>query len=361
MRTFVRAHPASAWVSSLAAVVLISGCTASPEPSTPAAPSVPATPSSAVASPSATASGSEASAFGVDPAVVAKVNTLCAAGPGKTVEELPDVAIPAVRWEGVSVPEQRAGTKTVPALNVPAADVPAATAKAGCLVTFDAPAGCLPAATISAGWIPGYRIEGYSFPEGNGDTVTVEPLEREAIVTPEVSVEQRCQVETSGEHVRAVYRRAIYRRAVYQRAGYRRAAHRRAVYSDGESVQAVAIPAQSVPAVALPAANLPAASLPARQVTKEVSANEGDSVVAYTAADAVLFEYNKSVLRRSATKTLDAVLADARAKGFTGKVRVEGHTDNTGDKAANQRLSEARAQPWRITWSRRGSLPTASP
>lgn len=353
MRTFIRAPRRPVLVSTLTAVVLIAGCTASPAPNSSTvpgestAPSAPSTsvPSSSVGSRSATPAGSdEAATFGVDPAVVAKVRGLCAPGPGKTVQDLPDVAIPALSWEGMSVPEQRAGTKTVPALQVPAVERPATIAEAGCLVTYDAPAGCLPAVTISAGWIPGYRIEGYSFSRETGDMVTVEPLEREATVAPEASIGQKCQVETSGKYVNAVYRSALYRGAVYQGAAYRRAMYRGAVYSDGERVDPVAVPPRSVPPVALPPADIPAASLPGRQVTKEVSANEDDTVVAYTASDAVLFEYNKSVLRRSAAKTLDAILADARAKGFAGKVRVDGHTDATGTNAYNQRLSEARAR-----------------
>ena len=75
--------------------------------------------------------------------MVAEVRALCAPGPGKTVEELADVTIPAVQWAGVSVPEQHIGGKTVPALDVPTRDVPATTAEAGCVVTYDAPAGCL--------------------------------------------------------------------------------------------------------------------------------------------------------------------------------------------------------------------------
>ncbi|MFT3971044.1 MAG: OmpA family protein [Micropruina sp.] len=338
MRTFVRAHRRPLVVSALAAVVLMAGCTESPAPGTLPAPSAPGTspapsassePSGAPGSPSAAAAGSgEAASYGVDPAVVAEVQALCAAGPGKTVEHLPDVTIPALTWPGVA------------ALDVPATDRPATTAESGCLVTFDAPAGCLPAATISAGWIPGYRIEGFSYPDGQGDTVTVAPLEADAVVAPAASVEQSCQVETSGEYVRAVYRRAIFRRAAFQRAAYRRGSYRRA----GGSLQAVTIPGLTVPGVTLPGATLKGATLPGRRITKDVSAVGGRTAAAYTAPEAVLFEYNKSVLRRSAAKSLDAILADARAKGFTGKVRVEGHTDDTGDQAANQRLSEARAQ-----------------
>lgn len=340
MRTLPRVHFRTPAWASLVAIVLVAGCTASPPPpSMPAAPS----PSSSATSPSGQAEAA-ASTFGVDPAVVAEVRELCAPGPGKTVEELPDSEIPAVTWPGVSVPEKRVGTKTAKAIDIAPLDVPATPTEAGCLVTYDAPAGCLPAVAISAAWIPGYRIEGYSYPDAQGETVTVEPLANEASVVAGSRAEQRCQVETSSQYVSAVYRLAIYRRAIYQRAVYRSAHYRQALSSDGESADPVTILPLSVPAVSLQAAAMESASLPARQVTKDVSAVEDDTRVAYEASEAVLFEYHRSVLLPDAAQTLDAILADAGAKGFTGSIRVEGHTDDTGEESANQRLSEARAQ-----------------
>lgn len=338
-----RSSRTSALGSSLAAVALLAGCAASspPAPSTPPAPSASAT---AAPSPGVTATGSEASVFGVDPAVVAETRALCAPGPGKAVEELPDVAIPAVTWPGASVPEQRVGTKTVPALDVPPLDVPATVAEAGCLVTHDAPAGCLPAVTISAGWIPGYRHEGYSYLDAQGETVTVPPLENDASVAARTSVEQRCQVETSGQYVNAVYRPAVYRAAAHQSAAYRGTHHRGAVHGGGDTAASVRIPGLTVPGVTLPGTSIAGASLPSRQVTTDVSAVQDETMVAYEASEAVLFEYNESTLLPAAAQTLDAILADAGTQGFAGAVRVEGHTDDTGEEAANQRLSEERAR-----------------
>lgn len=342
MRTLARSSRPPIWASSLAAAALLAGCTASPTPapSTPAASDTP----TAIGSPSGVQSSTEASSFGVDPALVAEVRALCAPGPGKTVEQLPDVEIPEVTWPGVSVPEQRVGTTTVPALEIPPLDVPATAAEAGCLVTYDAPAGCLPAVTVSAGWIPGYRIEGYSYLDGEGNPVTVEALETDASIAEAASTEQRCQVETSGQYVSAVYRPAIYRGAVYQGAAYRGTHYRGAVYGEGGHVASVTIPRLTVPGTSLPGTSIPGTSLPSRRIAEDVTAVEDDTMVAYEASEAVLFEYNKAALLPDAAQTLDAILADAAAKGFAGGVRVEGHTDDTGEEAANQRLSEARAQ-----------------
>ncbi|HOA89027.1 MAG TPA: OmpA family protein [Propioniciclava tarda] len=331
------------------AALLLAGCTVpvAPTPGTPAGASgspAAVTPTIAVtaATPGASA-GSEASTFGVDPAVVAEVRSLCAPGPGKTVEELPDVAIPAVTWPGVSVSEQHVGTKTVPALDIAAVDLPATTAEAGCLVTYDAPAGCLSAVEISPSWIPGYRIEGYSFLD-EGRTVTVEPLEADAVTTQGAKAEQRCQLESSGQYVNAVYRGAIHRGAIYRGAQYRAAQYRAAVHDSGAQVAGLTIPGRTVLGVTMLGTSIRGASLPSRKVAKDITAVEDETTVAYEASESVLFDYNKSALLPSAAAALDAILADAAQKGFAGKVRVEGHTDDTGEEAPNQKLSEARAQ-----------------
>ncbi len=342
MRTFAphRSPRTQVWASSLAAAALLAGCTApAPAPTSPPAPSPPAS-----AGPSSAQTSTEASTFGVDPALVADVRALCAPGPGKTVEQLPDVAIPPVTWPGVSVPEQRVGTTTVPALEIPPLEVPATAAESGCLVTYDAPAGCLPAVTISAGWIPGYRIEGYSYLDGEGNTVTVDALETDASIAESASTEQRCQVEASGQYMSAIYRPTIYRGTAYQGAAYRGASYRGSVYSEGGHIAGVTIPGLTVPGASLPGASIPGASLPSRRIAEDVTAVGDETMAAYEASEAVLFAYNETMLQPGAARALDAILADAAARGFAGAVRVEGHTDDTGEEAANQRLSEARAQ-----------------
>lgn len=354
MHPVANARPSTrtpAWTAaSLAAAVLLAGCTVPTAP-TPSAPvTSPASPAgaTATASTSTTAAanaGSDASTFGVDPAVVAEVRALCAPGPGKTVEELADVTIPAVQWAGVSVPEQHIGGKTVPALDVPTLDVPATTAEAGCVVTYDAPAGCLAKVEISRGWIPGVTVDGYAFDSSSGRTTRVNGIQLDAVVTKGASAEQRCQIENQKSgNAAAVARPAIARAAIARTAAARASSARAAESIDGQSVAPVSIPALYVPAIYLSAQYAEAGYLPSRQVAKDVTAVEDKTTVAYEASESVLFEYNKSVLLPTAAAALDAVLADATKKGFTGKVRVEGHTDDTGEEAANQRLSEARAK-----------------
>jgi photosystem I P700 chlorophyll a apoprotein A2 len=55
----------------------------------------------------------------------------------------------------------------------------------------------------------------------------------------------------------------------------------------------------------------------------------------------VLFDFDKSDLRAEAEATLRKVAEVIRSN--PGRVTVEGHTDNTGTDAYNQKLSEGRA------------------
>lgn len=57
----------------------------------------------------------------------------------------------------------------------------------------------------------------------------------------------------------------------------------------------------------------------------------------------VLFDFNKSTLQPASAPVLQKV-ADLLAKEPTLKLEVQGHTDNVGDDAYNQKLSEARAR-----------------
>jgi outer membrane protein OmpA-like peptidoglycan-associated protein len=62
----------------------------------------------------------------------------------------------------------------------------------------------------------------------------------------------------------------------------------------------------------------------------------------------VLFDFNKSTLQPSSDGTLQPVAA-LMAADKTLKVEVQGHTDNVGNDAYNQTLSEARAKTV-MTW-----------
>lgn len=72
---------------------------------------------------------------------------------------------------------------------------------------------------------------------------------------------------------------------------------------------------------------------------------------------AVLFATGSARLKANAQRALTAVEAEIR--GLRGAVRVviEGHTDDVGTEASNQRLSEARAKAVQAHLSRRRSFP----
>jgi outer membrane protein OmpA-like peptidoglycan-associated protein len=57
----------------------------------------------------------------------------------------------------------------------------------------------------------------------------------------------------------------------------------------------------------------------------------------------VLFDFNKSTLQASSDAVLQPV-ATMMTADQTLKLEVQGHTDNVGDDAYNQKLSEARAK-----------------
>lgn len=59
--------------------------------------------------------------------------------------------------------------------------------------------------------------------------------------------------------------------------------------------------------------------------------------------DAVYFETGKADIMASSHALLDRVAEVIKVAPDVGSVEIQGHTDNTGDAAANQALSEARA------------------
>ncbi len=336
----------------VAAPFFLVACTGpgAPPPSTPDAPA--ATTTAGASSPATTASPTPASSpgaptdaapLGVDPAVVEGVRALCAPGPGKTVEEFPDIEIAAVDAPGTNVPGRTQGSVEAPPIQVPPVRIPATVGEAGCVVTYDAPPGCLPKVEFSAAWLPGFRVEGYQVPQLDGTTVTVDGIEQDAEVVEGKVVEQKCQVVTE-DAKRGVIRPGMIRTGAIRSGGIR-TGHIRGGHQDGaESIPAATVPAMSVPAVSLPAQTVPALTLPYERLTDGVDAATSEDAATYEASESVLFEYNRSDLLPSANAALDAILADARAKGFDGAVRVEGHTDDTGPDDTNQTLSEARAQ-----------------
>jgi outer membrane protein OmpA-like peptidoglycan-associated protein len=75
------------------------------------------------------------------------------------------------------------------------------------------------------------------------------------------------------------------------------------------------------------------------QVLKGKFKKENEPVV----LENVLFKTNESTLLKESFKTLDK-LVDQLQKNNQIKIKIEGHTDNTGNETDNQKLSEKRAQ-----------------
>ena len=92
----------------------------------------------------------------------------------------------------------------------------------------------------------------------------------------------------------------------------------------------------------------------------------------YTMQDALLFDFGKSDLRAEATPALEK-LALALQKNPSMHFEIGGHTDNIGDEASNQALSEQRAlsvykalvtqnvAPEQLAWKGFGKAQPAAP
>jgi outer membrane protein OmpA-like peptidoglycan-associated protein len=85
----------------------------------------------------------------------------------------------------------------------------------------------------------------------------------------------------------------------------------------------------------------------------DFAVKETDTEVRIELAADVLFDFDKATLRPQAEDSLSraAGLVKERAGGA---VRIEGHTDNKGNDAYNQRLSERRAEAVRQWFVRHG-------
>lgn len=69
---------------------------------------------------------------------------------------------------------------------------------------------------------------------------------------------------------------------------------------------------------------------------------EGEDIVVDLPAD-VLFDFDKSNIRRDADEALTHLLTIVEAQAARGPIRVEGHTVSKGGEAYNQALSQRRA------------------
>lgn len=74
----------------------------------------------------------------------------------------------------------------------------------------------------------------------------------------------------------------------------------------------------------------------------EVHGNEQYAI--YSISEAVLFDSGQSQLKSGAEAKLERVAKSAKQRYPDTEIRILGHTDASGDKAANKQLAEARAE-----------------
>jgi outer membrane protein OmpA-like peptidoglycan-associated protein len=124
-------------------------------------------------------------------------------------------------------------------------------------------------------------------------------------------------------------------------------------FAAAPSAAAPAVPAaQAMPSPA-PAAPTAAVAPPAPSQAPSPAAIACEAALAkLLETSRIEFASGGSTIDAGSDKLLDQ-LAQA-ARGCPGRILVEGHTDNVGDPAANQRLSEARAGAVRDALVRRG-------
>ncbi|WP_182526429.1 OmpA family protein [Nocardioides dongkuii] len=288
----------------LAGVLVLGGTVSCSGDTGPAAPG-----SAPEASPSGPSPGTEPAAPAADPR--------CEPGPGRTVEELPDLTVRAVELPAVTDPET--GTELAPA-----AEVPAQVVDAGCVIRYDAPGGCLgavevTAATIPPTVIPSTRVEDreYAAVPVPGDT------------RPGARAEQVCRVRRDGD-VMATTRDGVVREG-FSRDGAAR---------PGDDL----VPTVRIPPVRLPDVDVDPERLERTEIGGGVGRMEGNGTTSWVAPAAVLFDTDEATLRPEAVAALRTILAQVRAASRGGTLLVEGHTDDRGDAAYGQRLSERRAR-----------------
>ncbi|WP_083982514.1 OmpA family protein [Actinomadura hibisca] len=262
------------------------------------------------------------------------------------------VEIPAVHADPVHIPEATVGGQKIAAVTIPGVDIPAQRVPAQCVDVRPAPGGCLSAVSIPGVTIPGVRIPEVEIPgvDAGGIKLAPEranaesasPVTVAATQTPEV-----CQAKPTqeGEYVASVYRPSVYRPSAYRASVYRPSVYRpSACNSKNECIRQVSVPQVSVPQVSIPQVSVRQASL--QQYTAGRSnIIKGDDQIAYNIEADVLFDFGRADIKPAAATELAKIAASVRKEiPATAPLQVDGHTDAKGEPAANQTLSEQRAQ-----------------
>ncbi|WP_185995784.1 OmpA family protein [Nocardioides campestrisoli] len=241
----------------------------------------------------------------------------CTPRPGRRVETVPDVLVPAVEVPAV-VGED--GEVLVPALTIPAQEV-----DGGCVVHHDAPGGCLGAvevtgATIPPAVIPGAELDGRVYPEVLVPGASV----------PGARAPQVCRVERDDQLV-GVTRAGVVREG-FARDGAARPGDDR-------------VPTVRLAPVRVPDVDVDPERLESRRLREAdgVSVLQGSGTTSYVASSGVLFDSDSAALRPESRASLLAMARQIGRSVAGERVLVEGHTDDRGDEAYGMRLSRARA------------------
>lgn len=256
------------------------------------------------------------------------MNTACAKGPGRTIRDLPDVVVAAVTVPPVTGPD---GATLAPGFTIPSQAV-----DTGCVVLYDAPGGCLGAVRISAASIPPVTIPSSVVPaSGSQPARTFAAVSVAGASAPEAYTPQACQVEDSGK-LPAVTRKGAVRKGIARNGAAR----------PGGSAGGVRVDTVRIPPVRLPDVDVEPGRLESRKLSgrSEVDVLTGEGTVSYVAPGNVLFDTDKSEIRRDAEAALRDIAAQIKAKTPNARLRVEGHTDDRGDETYGLRLSERRAR-----------------
>lgn len=279
----------------------------------------------------------------------------CRPGPGKQVQNLPDLEIAAFHANAFDSPDQRLGKVTVPGVHVSAIDLPAQKVEGGCIVRYDAPAGCLGRVTISAATMAGRSIPGASIPAVKvGPTTLFEADSRPGDSVPGDQVKgddvaQACRVTSTGTYKAAVGRAAASRAALARGAVSRPALTRPAIClpvngkkecTDSVYVDSVYVDSEYMDSVYVDSEYLPSEYLDNAPGTEVLT---GKDTKAYVTPAAVLFDFDKSDLLPAAIPSLQAIAVQLQNLPAGAKIQVDGHTDDQGSDAYNDQLSQARA------------------
>lgn len=286
----------------------------------------------------------------------------CRPGPGKRVEDVPDVTVPAVHQEATVIEDQRIGGRKVPGFTVPAVDIPARVVDAGCIVYYEAPAGCLGAVliagfTIPAISVPGYQLPGYDLGGGRVQpAITVPGRSVPAVTVQATRVEQVCQDKPRPGDT---YISSVYRPSLYRESGYRASLYRESGYRGSAVLGSASVPAASVPSLSLPSVSVPSQSVPSKSIKAVVlDGADGTTVLpddqrtTYSTKTDVLFDFGKAGIKPAAVPTLRRITAEISRRFPTGTITVDGHTDALGTEQDNLDLSRRRAEAitrWLVT------------